>query len=277
MLEKPYSFKVFGVEAIAILLALIFIAPFYFVFGNSVKSFAELLTNTASLPTSLHWDNYSRAWEALNFPLALRNSFVITVLSNIGLVFISSMAAYRLVRHPSRLNRVLFSLFVAAMVIPFQTIMIPMVKLFSWLSLINTIPGIVICYMGLGVSFTIFLYCGFIKSIPREIEESAVVDGCTPYGTFFRIIVPLLKPMTVTAIVLNSLWIWNDFLTPLLFLQKPGLQTIQTATNTLFGQYMKQWDLALAALVMGMIPVMVFFLCLQRFVIKGIADGAVKG
>ncbi|WP_025688398.1 carbohydrate ABC transporter permease [Paenibacillus zanthoxyli] len=277
MFGRSYSFKWFGIELLAFLLALVFLSPFYFVIVNSFKSFAELLTDTAGLPGVLHAENYVNAWKALNYPQAFKNTLIITIFSNLGLIIISSMAAYRLVRNKSRMNRILFSMFMLAMVIPFQSIMIPMVKMFGWVNLMNTFTGVVIAYMGMGVSFTLFLYSSFIIAIPKEIEESAVVDGCTPYGTFFRIIVPLLKPMTVTVLVLNSLWIWNDFLLPMLVLQKPGLQTIQTATSSLFGQYMTQWDLALAVLVMGMIPVMILFFMAQRHVIQGIADGAVKG
>jgi raffinose/stachyose/melibiose transport system permease protein len=163
------------------------------------------------------------------------------------------------------------------MVIPFQAIMIPLVKVAKWFGLLSSLPGLMICYFGFGVSMSIFLYHGFIKSIPKEIEESAVVDGCTPYSVFWRIVFPLLKPITVTIILLNSLWIWNDFLLPLLILQKPELRTIPLATNSFFGQYTKQWDLALAALVMGISPIVLFFLAMQRHIIEGITAGSVKG
>ncbi|CAM4346304.1 carbohydrate ABC transporter permease [Paenibacillus alkaliterrae] len=277
MNTKPYGLKLFSFEIMMLLAALIFLTPFYFVIANSFKGFSELLMNTSSLPKSLNWENYARAWEVLSFPRALRNSFLITVFSDICMVIISSMAAYRLLRHPSKGNRFLFAMFIAAMVVPFQTIMIPLVKVGNWLNLLNSMPGIVFFYTGLGASFTIFLYHGFMKSIPLEIEEAALIDGCNPYGIFWRIVFPLLKPMTVTVIVLQSLWMWNDFLLPLLVLQKPELQTIQVAMNSLFGQYMQQWDLALAALVMGIMPILVFFLALQRYIIQGITAGAVKG
>ncbi|MFD0711407.1 carbohydrate ABC transporter permease [Paenibacillus sp. GCM10027626] len=277
MQGKIYSPKLFMMEFVSLLLALLFLVPFYFVFANSFKSFAELLIDTASLPQHWNWDNYARAWEALKFPRVFTNSLLITALSDICIVAFSSMAAYRLVRRPSRGNRLLFSFFVAAMVIPFQAVMIPLVKVGTWFGFLNSIYGIVFCYTGLGVSFSMFLYHGFIKSIPLEVEESAVVDGCSPYGVFWRIVFPLLKPMTVTVIVLQSLWIWNDFLLPLLVLQKPDLRTIQLSINALFGQYTKQWDLALAALVMGIVPILAFFLSLQRHIIQGITAGAVKG
>ncbi|RAV10594.1 carbohydrate ABC transporter permease [Paenibacillus contaminans] len=272
-----YNVRTFGLELIAIALALLFLVPFYFVLVNSFKSFGDLLSNSASLPKTLQLDNYTRVWSIMNYPKAFVNSFMITVLSNVGLVVISSMAAYRLVRHPSRLNNLLFACFVAAMVIPFQSIMIPLVRVADQLGLMNSIPGLVICYFGFGVSLNLFLYHGFMKSIPREVEESAVVDGCTPYGVFWRIVFPLLKPMSVTIVLLNSLWIWNDFLLPLLVLNGPELRTIPLATYSFFGQYTKQWDLALAALVLGVTPIVLFFLAMQKHIIEGITAGSVKG
>ncbi|MGG4145204.1 carbohydrate ABC transporter permease [Paenibacillus algorifonticola] len=277
MKGRDYSFRLFSLEAFTILLGLMFLVPFYFLVTNSFKTFAELLTDTASFPTSFNLDNYVRAWDTIQFPRALTNSLIITVASVAIMILISAMAAYRMARRPSKFNQAMFSLFVVAMVIPFQTIMIPLVKVGKWLHFLNTYSGIVLCYVGLGLSFSIFLYHGFIKSIPLEIEESATIDGCNPYGVFWRIIFPLLKPMTVTVMVLQSLWVWNDFLLPMLVLQDKSMQTIQLATNALFGQYMKQWDLALAALVMGILPILAFFLFMQRHIIEGITAGAVKG
>lgn len=274
---KSYSGKLLVIEILTIIVAILFLVPFYFVIANSLKTFGELLSNSASLPTTLNWSNYTRAWKIMKYPSAFTNSLIITVLSNLGLVVISAMAAYRMVRHNTRFNKLLFTVFVAAMVIPFQSVMIPLVQVAKNFGLINSRLGLVICYLGFGVSMSVFLYHGFVKSIPREIEESAVVDGCTPYGVFWRIVFPLLKPMTVTILMLNTLWIWNDFLLPLLILTGPDLQTIPLRTNSFFGQYTKQWDLALAALMLGITPVIVFFLSLQRHIIEGITAGSVKG
>lgn len=274
---KAYSARHIGLEVVGCLLALLFLVPFYFVIVNSVKSFGDVLSNAASWPAAFQWDNYSRVWSIMRFPTAFRNSLLITVCSNIGLIVISSMAAYRIVRRPSRFNTMLLFLFVSAMVIPFQSIMIPLVRVASAFNIMNSIWGLVIAYFGFGVSLNLFLFHGFIKSIPREIEESAVVDGCNPYGVFWRIVFPLLKPMIVTVILLNSLWIWNDFLLPLLFLYGPELRTIPLATYSFFGQYTKQWDLALAGLVMGVTPIIVFMLLMQRHIITGITAGSVKG
>ncbi|MBP1154437.1 MULTISPECIES: carbohydrate ABC transporter permease [unclassified Paenibacillus] len=274
---KSYNLRTLVLEILGIVLGLLFLVPFYFVIANSMKSFSDLLINSANLPQSLNFDNYVKVWEIMKFPKVFMNSLLITVFSNLGLVVISSMAAYRLVRRPSKFNNLVFLAFVAAMVIPFQSIMIPLVRVASELNLMDSRTGLIICYFGFGVSLNVFLYHGFIKSIPKEIEESATVDGCSPFGVFWRIIFPLLKPMSVTVVLLNSLWIWNDFLLPLLMLNSPDLRTIPLATFAFFGQYTKQWDLALAALVLGVIPIILFFLSMQKYIIEGITAGSVKG
>jgi raffinose/stachyose/melibiose transport system permease protein len=275
--SKRYSLNLFVLELIGIVIALLFLIPFYFVIVNSLKSFAEILINSSSLPKKLYFGNYSKVWTIMNFPRVFLNSLLITVFSNVGLILISSLAAHRMVRFPTKFNQILFAAFVAAMVIPFQSIMIPLVRVADKAGLMNSIPGLVVCYLGFGVMLNVFLYHGFVKSIPKEIEESAVVDGSNPYGVFVRIVFPLLKPMSITIIILNSLWIWNDFLLPSLILNSPELRTIPLSTFSFFGQYTKQWDLALAALVLGVTPIVIFFLALQKHIIEGITAGSVKG
>ncbi len=277
MTSRRYTTGMLILELCALIMALLFLVPFYFLLANSMKSFAEILLDAAAFPTKFVWSNYSRAWEIMKFPRAFGNSLFITIISNAGLTLISAMSAYRFVRRPTRLNNLLFTLFVAAMVIPFQSIMIPLMRVANWFQLLDSRLGLFVCYLGFGVSMSVFLFHGFVKSIPMEIEESAVVDGSSPLGVFWRIVFPLLKPMTVTIIILNSLWIWNDFLLPSLLLGRPELRTIPLSTFSFFGQYTKQWDLALAALVMGITPIVVFFLSLQRHIIEGITAGSVKG
>jgi len=277
MNAKSYNYKVLLIEIAAILLALLFLVPFYFALINSVKSFGDLLTDSAGWPKSWHWENYRKAWNITKYPKVFTNSLIITVISNLGLVLISSMASYRMIRNPSRFNKILFGVFVASMIIPFQSIMIPLVRVVSTLEIQNSRTGLILCYFGFGVMLSVFLYHGYIKSIPKEVEESAVVDGCTPYGVFWKIVFPLLKPMTVTIILLNSLWIWNDYLLPLLILTGPELRTIPLAASSFFAQYTKQWDLGLAALVLGVTPIVIFFLAMQKNIIEGITAGSVKG
>lgn len=274
---KTYRLSTFIVELMMTAAGLLFLIPFYFLTVNSVKTFGDLLTDAAAWPKAFEWNNYVRAWSITHFPQVFWNSLLVTVFSNLLLVLISSMAAYRMVRHHSRYNRILFALFVAAMVIPFQSVMIPLVKVISSLGLTNSIEGLIVCYLGFGAPLSIFLFHGFVKSVPVEIEEAARVDGCNPYGVFFRIVYPLMKPMLVTVIILNTLWIWNDYLLPSLVLQSSEMRTIPIATYAFFGQYTKQWDLALPALVLGILPVIIFFLLMQKYIIYGITSGSVKG
>lgn len=275
-MDQKYTKKTFLLEIIGIVVAIIFLIPFYFVFINSVKGFAEILIDAAAWPKEFKFSNYAKVWEIIHFPKAFMNSFIITVFSNIGLVVISSMAAWKMVRTPGNFSKFLFVFFVAAMVIPFQTVMIPLMKLGGTLGLTNSIPGIIIMYFGFGVPLSLFLFHGFVKTVPIEIEESARIDGCSPFGVFWRIVFPLLKPITVTVIILNTLWIWNDYLLPLLVLQDAELRTIPLAASSFFAQYTKQWDMGLAALVLGITPIIVFFLFLQKHIIKGIASGSIK-
>ncbi|MCG1021529.1 MULTISPECIES: carbohydrate ABC transporter permease [Sutcliffiella] len=275
-MDQKYTKRTFVLEIIGILIAIIFLIPFYFVIINSVKSFSEILIDAAALPTEILFSNYAKVWEIIQFPRAFWNSLIITVLSNIGIVVISSMAAWKMVRTPGKFSKILFVIIVSAMVIPFQTVMIPLMKLGGALNLINSIPGIIIMYFGFGVPLSLFLYHGFVKTVPVEIEEAARIDGCSQFGVFWRIVFPLLKPITVTVVILNTLWIWNDYLLPLLVLQSAELRTIPLATSSFFAQYTKQWDMGLAALMLGIAPIIIFFLFLQKHIIKGIAAGSVK-
>ncbi|GIP61069.1 MULTISPECIES: carbohydrate ABC transporter permease [Paenibacillus] len=274
---KRYNGKIVLVELLIIFGGLLFLVPFYFLLVNSLKSFGEILTDAAGWPSAFQWENYAGAWEKTSFPKAFGNSLLITVLSNLLLVLMCAMAAYRMARRPTWFNRILYMAFVAAMIIPFQAIMIPLVKVTSVLGIMNSRTGLILCYLGFGAPLTVFLLHGFVKSVPLDIEEAGRVDGCSPYGIFFRIVLPLMQPIAVTVVILNTLWIWNDYLMPSLILQKPELFTIPIETFAFFGQFTKQWDLALPALVLGITPIVIFFLFMQRYIIDGIAQGSVKG
>jgi len=275
-MDQRYTKKTFLLEIIGIVLGIIFLIPFYFVLINSVKSFADILIDAAAWPKEFLFSNYVKVWDILNFPRAFWNSLVITVVSITGIVILTSMAAWKMVRTPGKFSKILFIFFVSAMVIPFQTVMIPLMKLGGALNLTNSIPGLIIMYFGFGVPLSLFLYHGFVKTIPYEIEEAARIDGCSQFGVFWKIVFPLLKPITVTVIILNTLWIWNDYLLPLLVLQDAELRTIPLAASSFFAQYTKQWDMGLAALVLGVTPIVIFFLFLQKHIIKGIASGSIK-
>ena len=162
------------------------------------------------------------------------------------------------------------------MLIPFQCVMLPLVDFMSDLNLMNR-PGIVFMYVGFGCSMSIVLYHGFIKNIPLELEEAATLDGCSMLRMFFSIVFPLLKTITVTVAILNVMWIWNDFLLPNLIINRAGWQTLPLKTSLFFGQFTKNWDLATAGLILCMVPIIIFYVVCQRYIVKGVTDGAVKG
>jgi raffinose/stachyose/melibiose transport system permease protein len=275
MQKNQYGFRTFLLEIIAILIALIFLVPFYYVLTNSFKTFADILQNTASLPKKFDLSNYKDAWTIMQFSKVALNSLFITIASNTIIVIFCSMAAYKLVRTKNKLSTILFFMFVAAMIIPFQSIMIPLVKVGRELHLMSNHWGILIMYLGFGSGLSIFLYHGFIKGIPIELEEAAIIDGCSQFMVFWRVVFPLLKPITVTIVILNTLWIWNDFLLPSIVLGNK-IRTIPLATFSFFGEYMKQWHLALAGLVLGITPLLIFFFAAQKHIIKGITSGSIK-
>lgn len=259
-----------------LLVSLVVLSPLLLALLNSFKSLSEITRDVGSLPEVWRFENYVRAWNSLDFPRALGNSVLVTVLSNAGVVLISSMAAYRIVRHPSRASRTLYKIFLSEMILPFQVVMIPLTIVLKKLGLINSIGGVVFAYLGMGVAMGVFTYCGFIKSIPRELEEAALIDGCSELKLFFHVVFPLLRPTTYTLIVINTFWFWNDFLLPLLVLSSRESRTIPIAIDSLMGQYIMQWDLALPALMMAILPALIAFLFMQKNIVAGLTAGAVK-
>ncbi|MFC4808711.1 carbohydrate ABC transporter permease [Paenibacillus sp. GCM10023250] len=274
--KQKYTPLLFGLELLCCLLGLVFLTPFYFLVVNAFKKLSAILLNAASLPQSWGFGNFKKAWTAIDFPVVFMHSFVITALSVGLLVVVASMTAYRLVRRPTTFNKLLFTVFVASMIIPFQSVMLPLMRVTSLLELRGHVYGIVLCYLGFGISLSVFLFHGFIKSVPLEVEEAAVVDGCSPYGLYWRIVFPLLKPIAITVVILNVLWIWNDYLLPVLVIND-AFTTIPLAVQKFFGQYLRKWDLAMASLTLSTLPVVIFFLFLQKHIIEGITAGSVKG
>ncbi|WP_141505001.1 carbohydrate ABC transporter permease [Paenibacillus luteus] len=251
--------------------------PIYLAIINSFKTQGEMFKSFISLPTKLHFNNYADAFNQINLLNSTVNSIVISVIGIGGIVFCAALAGYKLSRTSGKISSFIFFLFIASMLVPFHSIMIPLTRMAKALSVQGSTYGLAIIYIGLGVNMAIFLYHGFVKSIPRELEEAAQIDGCNEYQTFFKIIFPLLVPITVTISILDFLWIWNDFLLPLLMLTDTSNYTLILSTNTLFGEYNKEWSLILAALVLTAIPVIIIYSFFQRFIMHGIAEGAVKG
>lgn len=265
----------FPIEIVGIFLALIWIAPFYLMIVNSLKTKREIFSNTLSLPESFNLDNYIQAFDQLDFVQTFFNSLLITTLSVIIIIIFSSMAAYALSRTKSKISTVIFYVLVASMLIPFQSVMIPLITIFGKFEMLNR-AGLIFMYLGFGASLSIFLYHGALNSIPKSLDEAATIDGANKFQVFWYVIFPILKPITVTVAILNMIWIWNDYLLPSLVINQTGMETIPLKMFFFFGEYTKQWHLALAGLTIAIIPVIVGYFFAQREIIKGVSDGAVK-
>lgn len=256
-------------------LAIVWLFPFYLMLSNSFKQKREIFTNTIGFPKEFTFENYPQAFKDLDFLKTLFNSLVITIVAVGLIVFTSALAAYALQRSKSKLSGVILMIFVAAMLIPFQSVMIPLVSIFGKAQMLNR-GGLIFMYIGFGASMSIFLYHGALKSIPKALDEAAIIDGATRFQIFRYIILPMLRPITITVAVLNTMWIWNDYLLPSLVINKEGMQTIPLKMFFFFGEYTKQWHLALAGLTIAIIPVIIFYFFMQKQIIKGVSEGAVK-
>jgi len=274
-------------EIIGVFLFIIFLLPFGIVLINSAKDAFSASQFPMKLPddwTQL-FRNIADIWTSPNvqYQSSFISSLIITVVSLAVLIFFSSQAAWVLVRTKTRISQIIFLMFVAAMVIPFQIVMFPLLSWFrtvfqiTGIKLLRTYAGIILAYLGFGMSLSVFMYHGFIKSIPYELEEAAHIDGASRISTFYRIIYPILKPIHATVLVLNGIWIWNDYLLPLLILGKGNrVMTIPLAVSNFAGAYVKQWDLILTSILMAMVPIIVFFLIAQKSIIRGMVQGSIK-
>ena len=285
--SKPHKGRKLALEIVTLLLFILFMMPFIIVVFNSMRTNADIINNPVGLPTSLsqYWTNLTEIWNnpTFNFLTALRDSVIITVVS-LGIISIfSSMAAWVLVRNKTRWSNFLFMSYVAAMVIPFQVVMFPLLTWFRTVGdfihipMLRSYQGIIFAYLGFGEAMSIFIFHGFIKGVPLELEEAADIDGCSRAGTFFRIVLPLLQPVFVTVLVLNGLWIWNDYLLPLLVLGSSGtIRTIPLAVQGFNGAYVKQWHLIMSSTLLAMLPIIILYLFAQKYIVQGMVDGSIK-
>lgn len=259
-------------------LAVLFLSPILILLSNSFKSLKDIYLNVLALPNADTFilKNYPEAFAKLDFVQSFTNSLGITLASTILLLVFCSMAAWVLVRYKTKLSNVIFMVYAAATLIPFQCVMLPLVRLMDTMHMMNR-WGLVLMYIGFGSSLSVILFHGFIKNVPVELEEAAKIDGCNMVQTFFLVVLPLLKTIMVTVAILNAMWIWNDFLLPQLMINKAGWQTLPLKTFLFFGQFSKKWDLATAGLIMCMLPIIIFYIACQKHIVKGVVEGAVKG
>jgi raffinose/stachyose/melibiose transport system permease protein len=279
--------RIYLVEALVLAFLVLYLYPFVIVFINSAKDSFSVTQYPMALPDdwSQLFVNMGTIWSSPNirYSSSFFSSLFITAVSLVVVTFFPAQAGWVLVRTKTRTSYLIFLLFVAALVIPFQIVMFPLISWFrtifqvTGIRLLRTYFGIILAYLGFGLSLSVFMYHGFIKSIPYELEEAAIIDGSTLPGVFYRIILPLLTPVHATLGILHGMWIWNDFLLPLLVLGKGNrIQTLPLAVANFAGAYVKQWDLILTSILMAMIPVLVFFFIAQKKIIKGMVAGSIK-
>ena len=261
-----------------IVLACLYIYPVFLMVNNSFKPFKEILTNVLALPSKLEWANYTYVIEKMEYFRLFWNNVVITLIGIAGIVAFSSMAAYILDRRDTPVTKAIHTFIITPMLIPFQTIMITLLKFMNIIHLNGTTWGLGIQYWGFGIPMATFIYFNFMKSIPTEIDESAMIDGATTFQTYLRIIFPLLKTVTATVVVLDVMWIWNDFLLPLLMVNSsPSSKTLVLAAYNFVGSLNTKWHFALAAMVLAILPSVIVFVFLQRYIVDGVVAGAIKG
>ena len=256
-------------------LALAYVMPFFLVFLNSFKTKYEIVENPLSLPVEFTWENFSQALEKMKFFTSLTNSVIITTISVGGLILVSSMLAYYLSRTKNKFTKITFLILVSSMIVPFQALMIPFIAIFAPFVSLNNQVALIFFYMGFGVALSTFLYHGFISNIPTELDEAAAIDGASDFTIFWKIIFPMLRPVTATVAIINALWIWNDFLLPVLVLT-PETATLPLSTYGFYGQYETEYGQAMAGLLLAVLPIIIFYLILQKQFISGISSGAVK-
>lgn len=274
--------------AVGILVAVYILSPFYLVLTNTFKNANGIVADPvgfAGMSFSQFAQNLSNVVNNSNFNFwyAFGTSALITAISLALLALFGGMAAWIICRNKSKWSTAIYMTFIASMTIPFQVVMLPLISTFRdvgkflGIPMLQSLPGIIFAYCGFGGAMTVFILTGFIKGIPYELEEAAAIDGCSPEGTFFRIIFPLLKPVIMTVTILNGMWIWNDYLLPSLMLGQNGkIKTLPVAVQAFVGSYVKQWDLILTAALLAMIPMIVVFLIGQKQIMNGMVEGAIK-
>lgn len=274
--KKVISTKI--VFVVVLLLALLFVMPFFVVILNGFKTSADFVANPFSLPKKLMWDNYISAFKTMNFVNAFKNSLLICVIATVISCVLSAMSSYVITRKKWKINKAIYMILVAAMVIPFQVIMIPLVKIYgSTLGLSNNIWLVTFINIGLNIPFPTFLFCGFMGTIPLELDEAALIDGASQEKTFFKIILPLLKPIIITCTVFTALSIWNDYILSSTFLSLKEVKTLPLMTYAFLSNHSADYAPMMAGLVLTMLPVLLLYLVGQRYIIEGIVAGSVKG
>lgn len=261
---------------VSLIICLAHILPFYILITTSLKAFDDL-SSKWMFPGYLYFDNFRDAWREAHLADAFRSNFIVTVISVVLIVMIGSIAAYPLARRQTSWNKFIYAVFVSALIVPPLTILVPLYKFMVDIGGMNQYWGIILLFITFNLPMTIFLYTGFISTIPRDLDEAAMIDGAGRFQLFFTVILPLLKPVTATVIILSGVAVWNDYQFSIFFLQKPEMRTITVALSSFFGQYTSNVGWVAAGSFMGAIPMTIVYLFLQRYFVSGLASGAIKG
>ncbi|WP_167959156.1 carbohydrate ABC transporter permease [Anaerosporobacter faecicola] len=250
--------------------------PLYLTISIALRDPSDMV-NLLAFPKKLNFSNFAEAWKMTNYPLKFRNTLFITVINLVFTIITNSAVSYAITRNykKSKFFKGMYYYFISAMFIPFSVLMLPLVKQAA-LFHVDNIGGITFLYIIFGLPMNIFLYSGYIKSIPEAIDEAATIDGASPLQTFTRVIFPMLKPMTATVAILSFMWTWNDFLMPLILLSKPEQQTLQLSQYVFQGQFTTQYNLAFASYLLVILPILVVYIFCQKWIISGVVSGAVK-
>ena len=261
-----------------LLLALLYIYPIFLMCINAVKPFGEVVVDVIKLPSTVEWGNFTYVMEKMQYGKLFLNNVEITVIGIIGIVIISSLTAYILDRKKNGYTKIAKTIITMPMLIPFQTIMISLLKVMTTIHFSGSKVGLGIQYWGFGIPMAPFIFYNFMKTIPKEIDESACIDGAGTFKTYSLVIFPLLKSVTFTVIVIDVMWIWNDFLLPLLMVNGSNdTKTLVLAAYSFVGQFNTQWHYAMASMVLAVLPSVIIFIFLQKYIVEGVVAGAVKG
>ncbi|MDO3676271.1 carbohydrate ABC transporter permease [Paenibacillus ehimensis] len=261
---------------LSLAIAFIHILPFYILVTTALKPMSDLSSKWL-LPKTIDWSNFTDSWSGSNLGQAFFNNIFITTVSLLLIVIVGACASYPLARNQTKLNKAMYMLFISALIIPPLTILVPLYKFFIDIQGMNTYWGIILLHLTFNLPTTIFLYTGFIGTVPRELDEAGMIDGLGRLRLFFQLILPLLKPITATVIILAGVGIWNDYRFSLFFLQKGEMRTVTVALATFFGPNTNNVGWVAAGSLIAALPISLLYLFLQRYFITGLASGAVKG
>lgn len=266
------------VQVVMTIVAILFMIPVFIIFNYSFKSKKELyLGNPFALPQSVSLDNYSAAYNKLNLGTTFLNTLLYTVISVLVLALVCGMTAWAIARCKRKFFKFSYIYFIIGYLIPYQALFLPIYIVGNWLGFTNTRYGIIFMYIATGLSFGIFLMNSFMTTVPIELEEAARIDGCSVLQTYFMVVFPLLKPAMATLVIMQSFQIWNDYLLASLYVSNKNLKTLTVAIQSLFSAQASDYNTAMAAVVISVLPIAILFLSLQKYFIKGMTVGSVKG